>query len=333
MDGLMRNNSNSSVGVMQHSEQNAEDRVPASPYRHEPSCPGCRNLSTIKAVGQIPDCQIFAGALQPAPIPGGVLHHCGQCGINFRSPRLSDEELRRLYVAASASGWRSHAQDRPDWQFVYDRIRTLDVGRILDIGCYDGKFLEGCPEGWTKIGIEPNAEASRVAENYKVKIIGTDFSVLSSQKAKFDVITMFDVIEHVPNPLAILSLCSESLSRGGRIFVSTGNTSSMPWRLLGSRNSYCIPPEHIAFINPDWCMNQAPNLGLGIAKIHVYRRGQFGIGRIAFDLFKISAYLVAPSLFSWLRKRGVGQATSHAHGNPPLWPSAKDHFIVEFVKI
>jgi len=298
-----------------------------------PSCPTCSYDHSLN-LGEIPDAIKFAGRDLGAPVSGGYLWKCTTCGIRFRFPRLEKHILDGFYRAASTDAWATPSEERVDWALARKHLSLNGRdGRLLDIGCYDGRFLESLNDEWERFGIEVNENAAAKARVSGIGIIGADIENLATDSERFDAITAFDVIEHVENPLAFLATCSNVLVTGGMLIVATGNTSSLPWRLLGSRNLYCVLPEHLAFINPSWCEWAAPRVGLSMKLSLSYRRSRTSVPTIIADLMKNCLYSVSPGIIAFMRRMGIGNVSHPVKfAYPPLWPSAKDHFISIFVK-
>ncbi len=212
-------------------------------------CPGCESESAV-AVGRIPDAAMFAGRVLDSPVPGGFLWECRRCGLIFKYPKLGKEDLDSLYRQADADVWQTPELNRPDWLMTVAALSAQDGGSVLDIGCFDGGFLRMLGKSWQKFGIEINESAIHRAMREGVDIIGRDFDALESHRQQFDVITAFDVIEHVDNPERFLVACRQALRPGGLLILATGNARSWPWRLHRARNLYCICAEHLVFLTP-----------------------------------------------------------------------------------
>jgi len=188
-------------------------------------------------------------------------------------------------------------------------------------------------------GIEIHPQAAERAKQAGVEIIGNDFSALSSVNARFDVVTSFDVIEHVHNPLEFLKMLGKVSKKGGLIIISTGNSMSSAWRLMGSRYWYCAIAEHISFINPAWCNYMAKECGLEVVDSvrfsHVPQSELTTSSKIKESAMNIT-YLLFPFLLHFLRRKGFGQKDVGQYPElidyPPRWMAAKDHFIVKFIK-
>lgn len=290
-------------------------------------CPSC-GASSSKTLGAIPDAVEFAGS-PVAALPGGQLWDCPKCSLWFRSPRLSKARLDELYDTGSADAWETPDEARVDWVLARQSLAGQS-GTILDLGCYDGRFLEGLEGNWKRFGIEVNRAAAAEAQRRDVTIVGHDFAALDRQSDAFDVITAFDVFEHVEDPKLLLEACARALAPGGRLIVATGNTQSFPFRLLRARNAYCICAEHLVFLSPRWAEIAAPKAGLKMDQVIRYRRAAGGQLKRAADAAKNIVFVIMPWLISGLRRlRGnVDHEAKMAY--PLLWPTAKDHFLIQF---
>jgi SAM-dependent methyltransferase len=252
----------------------------------------------------------------------------------FRYPRLCKQDLDRLYASAGGKIWQTPSEDRVDWTIAETHVANISSADVLDVGCFDGRFLGKLPLGLRLHGIEINQEAATIAEQAGINIHGRDFSALDSMPSHFDVITAFDVIEHVESPRIFLESCSRALRQGGALIIATGNSHSRPWRLLGARNQYCMCAEHISFINPDWCERESAGAHLQLESTDLYTRGHFSRIKTARDFAINHLFALAPHSITWLRKLGFGNPVEpYAMALPPLWPSAQDHFIARFKKL
>jgi SAM-dependent methyltransferase len=240
--------------------------------------------------------------------------------------------LAGLYQETAQDVWQTPASAREDWIFAKNYLSQSGDGRkLLDLGCYDGRFLTFVGPNWEKFGFEINDNARRLATQAGINVLAGEFDEHADLPTTFDVITAFDVIEHVHRPLDFLRFCLKNLSSDGRLIIATGNTMSMPWKLFGSSNPYCQYPEHLSFLSPEWCHIAARKLSIVVDAVHCYRRSQANLFVRIRELGKVGLYKSSPALFSWLRRSGIGGLTHPANASlPPLWPTAMDHFIVVF---
>jgi len=157
---------------------------------------------------------------------------CPTCEVLFLNPRPTPESIEAYYPSAYAA-YRP-AIDDERWALMrWKRRRNLrhhitavtsreENGRLLDIGCATGNYLSEMRKlGWDVTGIELQTEAANYAKNrYKINVFNGDLLAFQSPTNKFDVITMWDVLEHTHYPLKILAKANDLLKPGGLLIFS-----------------------------------------------------------------------------------------------------------------
>ena len=268
-------------------------------------------------------------------LAGGTLYRCTECRLGFRHPRLPKPTLDALYAGGSAASWIWEAADRTDWTLASQAIREHHPGaaRVLDIGCFDGTFLASLPAAVEKHGVEIMPSAADRARSQGIRIVASDFESLAAMPGAYDAITAFDVIEHVPDPLAFLTLVRSALRDGGIAVISTGNLDAWTWTLMRNRYWYCAIPEHISFLSVSWFRRAACRLGLTLERVVRYAHAKPTLQRRAIETAANFTYLLAPSAIAALRRRGVGNVSQdlspELNGDyPPGWFTARDHMLV-----
>lgn len=163
---------------------------------------------------------------------------CDNCGFTFTNPRPPANELGRYY---KSTDYISHSNSRKGlFNSVYQKVRNYTLkkkfelisekipsGSILDIGCATGEFLNTMKDhNWTVTGIEPDEQVRKAAnEKYGINIFKEN--ALDSLPAKsYDVITMWHVLEHVPQLNERIEQCKKLLKPGGYIFIAVPNSES-----------------------------------------------------------------------------------------------------------
>lgn len=121
-------------------------------------------------------------------------------------------------------------------------------GRLLDLGCGSGGFLQRAGEaGWDVEGVEPDPTAAGVArQSSRVNV----YASLGNVPGVFDVITMAHVVEHVHDPRALLADCHSRLRPGGRLWIATPNISGMGHHLYGDAWQPLETPRHLVMLSP-----------------------------------------------------------------------------------
>ena len=165
---------------------------------------------------------------------------CSSCGLQFVSPRLHPDLILAGYREGSDEMFVSQAEAR---ERTFERALALieklapKRGRLLDVGTAAGSFIHvAAGRGWEVAGCEPNHWLCDWGhKTYGLDIQpGTLFDQRYPDEA-FDVVTVWDVLEHDSNPLALLRECRRILKRGGLIVVNCPDIGSWIARLMGRR--------------------------------------------------------------------------------------------------
>jgi SAM-dependent methyltransferase len=118
-----------------------------------------------------------------------------------------------------------------------ERIAGPPAGRpLLDVGCYTGVFVEIADKhGWQASGIEPSRWAVQEAQTRGLRVVQGTLQDAALPEAAFDVITLWDVIEHVMDPRGTVESAYRLLKPGGLIVLHTIDIDSLFARLMGRR--------------------------------------------------------------------------------------------------
>ncbi len=223
-------------------------------------CPAC-GASRVRDWGPMGTREGRIALSEPAK-----LYECGTCGLLFRRPYPSGDQLAEAYRGFPDSLW-DNSGGRMDFELARGAIlERAATGDVLDIGCYRGDFLAGLPAQYRRFGVEPVHSAAAHADAAGVEVIADTIDAIGRVERRFDVVTMFDVIEHLPQPLAALERIRGLLRPGGLLIVSTGNTDVLPWRMLRSDYWYYYA-EHVSFFNPRWFRWAGGLLGIEILEV------------------------------------------------------------------
>jgi len=129
--------------------------------------------------------------------------------------------------------------------------RYKSEGRLLEIGCASGSFLEEAQSiGFDVYGVECFAKFANIArKKVKGNITAGMFEKTSYQQNFFDVVVMYDSLEHVKDPLIVLSRIARILKKDGLLVIATPNTQSLSNCLMrGNWTHY--KPEHLFYFSP-----------------------------------------------------------------------------------
>jgi SAM-dependent methyltransferase len=193
------------------------------------------------------------------------IQRCQECGLGWTTPVLSEQEIKAYYpptyhgdtvrtIEAFLSG---ELQRSRSWKGEEEKVdlvqRFVDKGRILDVGCADGKFLWALdPEKWDRTGVDFAEPTVRLVKE-KIRDLSLIEGDLFSDKLpenSFDVITFWHVLEHLPQPRAVLERTHKLLRPGGWLFISLPNFNSLQARLF-QRHWYSLDvPRHLYHFAP-----------------------------------------------------------------------------------
>ena len=141
---------------------------------------------------------------------------------------------------------RSWPGRRADTEFMAFYQRKMPGGRLLDVGCGSAKAVRRLRElGWDAQGLERDPVAVRAARAAGVPVDQGEVGTARLPEAAFDVVTLSHVIEHVHDPLDLLSRCRTLLRPGGRLVIVTPNAQSWLHRRYGRRWLGLDPPRHL----------------------------------------------------------------------------------------
>ncbi|MBC7484537.1 MAG: class I SAM-dependent methyltransferase [Rhizobacter sp.] len=164
-----------------------------------------------------------------------------------RSVEQSAEYFADQYQDAHAQSYFDKDARQAVAQLQLEFMRSLrpQPGTLLDIGAGDGTFIAAAADaGWRCIGLEP---AARAAFRHAALGPGSAQMLVSSVESlhgeRFDVITLWDVIEHVERPINLVRAAAALLADDGVLVVETGNYRSVD-RLQGGSDWWCYQLDH-----------------------------------------------------------------------------------------
>ncbi len=200
--------------------------------------------------------------------PGSYdLYRCSSCRCIFQSPIPGAETLGRFYPdaywwdgnqrAASAIG-RIFTQLEKTYResVTLDHVRFLELcarrvsgsgKRLLDVGCGSGTFLHlSRRRGFEVHGLDASSQAVSIAQRqYGLDVRQGSLTGDAWEGHRFDFITMFHVLEHLPDPRSALHFAIEHLTAGGSLIIQVPNADSFQARFFGARWYGFDVPRHV----------------------------------------------------------------------------------------
>ena len=167
-----------------------------------------------------------------------------------RSTQESVEYFQQNYSDKKNDSYFESTTRREISQIQLRFVNSLmeSPGTILDVGAGDGTFMKVAIDGgWRAVGLDPAAKQTRDIEGGSQLISGT-LEDLNSEH-RFDIITLWDVIEHVDDPQNLIRECVPLLRPGGYLIIETGNYQSAD-RISGGADWWAYQADHRWYFSP-----------------------------------------------------------------------------------
>jgi SAM-dependent methyltransferase len=172
---------------------------------------------------------------------------CSGCSLVYQNPRPTPEELFDVYYPEEYDQYTVSARREMGFFRRWDRLYGLHKrcravirhhpghGRVLDVGCSTGNFLDIMRQyGWQTHGVEPNPGAAAYArEQLGLPVFNGTLDDARFGADTFDAVTLWDVIEHLPDPAGSLREIARILKPNGLLVVATPQLDSMDAKLFG----------------------------------------------------------------------------------------------------
>ena len=186
------------------------------------------------------------------------MRRCSRCGFRWvpqgvkrssSGASIYDDESAVFFAEGSADYYLDEtAAEAADAKLAWVAAHARPGGTLLDVGANVGHFAAAASRAFAVCGIEPNVHAVRWARERLGAPVetGSVYDPRPDFRSSFDAITLFDVVEHLPDPGGALARCREWLAPGGCLFLTTPDAGSLMARLLGRHWYYVDLDEHIA---------------------------------------------------------------------------------------
>ncbi len=220
------------------------------------------------------------------------VYQCRDCGLVYLWPQMTEDEVREMFTRLYTEGEGSVPELKTYYEFTYedapsnplvqlyeswlDRMEARQrPGRLLDVGCGTGLFLAVARRrGWEPYGIDDCAEATTHArDHFGLEVWDGEFSAVAASGKAFDAITMWDIIEHARQPVALLEDVRACLAPGGIVGLATPNQRSIldvvagllyrlsAGRITGPLEKFYIE-QHFLYFAPDTLRDALERAGL-----------------------------------------------------------------------
>lgn len=185
---------------------------------------------------------------------------CDKCGLHYTNPRTACGELTAQYSSIDYShgplGYLFHPenefwpQQMEEFQRAVRRLKKVKPkGKLLDIGClFGGLLLAARAKGYEVSGVEVSHQAVEYAsKKFGLNIFGGTIFEANFPGSAFDIITMTDVLDHVPKPLMVLQEVHRILKPGGVALIQAPDFESHRFRTMGTGAPEILPGHLVYF--------------------------------------------------------------------------------------
>lgn len=248
---------------------------------------------------------LFTGPDRHLGHPGQfALYQCEHCGLIYQYPQLSWQQLEPYYQGDYDSYGKLLRQESSPVKRRLQRIGTLKQrtfierfcksGNLIDIGCGNGVFLEEMQlaGGWQLQGIEPNTSAATFAQaQLSIPVTTLPFEQAEIAPNSQDVLTMWNVFEHLYAPMDALKKAYEVLKPGGHLIIAIPNPDSLSRHVFGRYWMGWELPRHL-FLFPVHTLKQA-------VEAHGFRV-------IDRQCFMVTYFVLGNSLTHWMQDWPTG---------------------------
>jgi SAM-dependent methyltransferase len=228
-----------------HKYEHSLEEQSAAPRAQRLTCPLCNSLDARA---------ILEKNLETAGATVGFrLWRCTACGLVRTEPQLTPHELEPFYAeeywgegGIEATGENWIRRDQRHRTGFLQRFRS--EGSVLDVGCGLGFFLRALdPKHWDRYGVEPMPVPYRQAARSlgPDRVHNGDLIAARLPSKKFDAITFWDSLEHLPNPRAVLQEAGRLLRPGGIVVIGLPNFGSYQARHFGEDWFGLSLPHHL----------------------------------------------------------------------------------------
>lgn len=176
------------------------------------------------------------------------LCQCSSCGFVFCKRIPTDEELIKYYEGYGRNDYLSPLTIKRYNELLDNFEPYRKTNNILDVGCGIGYFLEVAKQrGWNVYGTEYTDAAIEICEAKGIQMKKGILDALDYEKIEFDIVTSFEVIEHIYNPIDELKNIQKVLRKDGVFYFTTPNFNAIERFLLGASYPEICYPEHLSY--------------------------------------------------------------------------------------
>lgn len=189
------------------------------------------------------------------------LVRCAACDLVYVSPTFDEAHYKKVYASREYQdivrdlGMKSH--EYRVGRFGRERVALMAAHlstaapRYLDVGCSTGFVVEAARDaGWQAIGVDLNPSAVEFGTARGLDLRAVELEASGLEPESFDAVSLFDVLEHLIDPVRTLRACARLIKPGGIVFVYVPNYDSASRLLMGKDAHFIWPTHHLNYYTP-----------------------------------------------------------------------------------
>ncbi len=190
-------------------------------------------------------------------VKGFTITKCGSCSLVFVREQMTDEALTPYYEDYSHDYVYDDDSNESNLNFYYRRLKQIieqrvAQGKMLDVGCNRGQFLDVMDSKWERHGTELTARWVQLGrERYGNNIFQGPLADYKLEGKPFDVVTLLDVLDHCPKPIDDLKRVNRLLRKDGLVVIKVHNISCWYAQLTKEQFYAIVPPYHLFYFNKE----------------------------------------------------------------------------------
>lgn len=254
---------------------------------------------------------------------GHRIGRCSQCGFAQVLDVPSTATLCRLYETLHTK----HSTYRSGQSAQLENIRRLSFlqkqicngGRVLDAGCATGDFLAEATKDYEVYGFDISVAAIAYAKSrlphLRERLTSQRLEDKGTSWEAFDAVCLWDVIEHVVEPVTVIQRMMDYVKPGGYLLISTPDVNSFTARLMRSYWAFMIPPYHLGYFSKQSFEHIFSHRVPGEIMSYETRGKTVDLAFFLYKVNQMSSWLAPESLLEWMAKSQLGQFKLYVPSN------------------
>lgn len=240
---------------------------------------------------------------------------CLKCSLVYVYPQPSKEFLKEYYTKQMFNRGNKYDYNIKKGKPIYSE-RTNDIdkvnyvrkfqkkGKLLDVGCAKGFFVFLAKRAFDASGVEYSGSAVKTARKLGLNVV--EGEIQDVKNGKYDVITMWDVIEHVKDPSSTLKQANTLLKKNGYLFITTGDSNSLIAKASLKNWTLMNPPGHLYYFSKETIKQLLAKQGFDVVEIKYFSK-KMEIRWVLFKLADTTNNKLLSKIYNLVRDTRIGK--------------------------